>query len=86
MKQKSENSNCNYYLIGKTAKYNALAYAKANDDQAGENLQVSESKLRDADMADEIVRLSKANILEQAGVSVLTQANRGQDKVLQLLG
>ena len=68
------------------AKYNALAYAKANDDQAGENLQVSESKLRDADMADEIVRLSKANILEQAGVSVLTQANRGQDKVLQLLG
>jgi len=47
---------------------------------------VSESKLRDADMADEIVRFSKANILEQAGVSVLAQANRGQDKILQLLG
>lgn len=68
------------------AQYNGLGYAKAVDDLTGENLQMSESTLRDADMADEMVRFTTANILEQAGISVLSQANRDRDSILQLLG
>ena len=67
------------------AQYNGLSYMKAVDDVTAENLQMSESKLRDTDMAEEMAKFSTANILEQAGLSVLAQANRGQDSVLQLL-
>lgn len=56
-------------------------YAKA----ASENVQSSESKIRDTDMADEMVAYSSYNIIEQAGTSILAQANSSQDTILQML-
>ena len=50
-----------------------------------ENLESSESKIRDTDMAAETVKLSKTNILEQAGQTVLAQANQAPESILQLL-
>ncbi|MHC6201619.1 flagellin N-terminal helical domain-containing protein [Breznakiellaceae bacterium SP9] len=53
---------------------------------AAENLQASESRIRDADMASEIVKFSKDQILSQAGNAMLAQANVQTQSVLQLLG
>jgi flagellin len=55
------------------------------DDNTAENLQDSESKIRDTDMASEMVGYSKNNILQQVGQSVLAQANQSQSQVLSLL-
>ena len=60
--------------------------ADANDTNTSENMQAAESKLRDADMADEMVAFSAANILEQAGTSMLAQANQSKQGILSLLG
>ncbi len=65
---------------------NRLDYAKKIDDNTAENLQAAESRLRDTDMAKEMSRLAKENILEQAGVSILAQANQSTRSVLSLLG
>lgn len=51
-----------------------------------ENLTDAESRIRDVDMADEMVSFSKYNILQQAGQSMLAQANQSTQGVLQLLG
>lgn len=51
-----------------------------------ENLQASESRIRDADLASETVKRTRANILLQAGTSVLAQANQTPQLALQLLG
>ena len=56
-----------------------------NENNYLENLTSSESNIRDADMAKEMVELSKANIVAQAGVSMLAQANMSNDAVLMLL-
>ena len=53
---------------------------------ANENMSASESRIRDADMAKESVAFNKALILQQAGVSVLAQANAQPQMVLRLLG
>jgi flagellin len=50
-----------------------------------ENLQASESRIRDVDMAAEMVRFTKLQILQQAGVAMLAQANLGPQSVLSLL-
>lgn len=50
-----------------------------------ENLQESESRIRDTDMAREISDLAKQNILEQVAVSMMTQANQSKQGVLNLL-
>jgi flagellin len=50
-----------------------------------ENLVASESRIRDVDMAQEMVELTKLQILEQAGVSMLAQANLTPQSVLSLL-
>jgi flagellin len=50
-----------------------------------ENLAASESQIRDADVANEVVKLTKNQILQQAGTSVLAQANQTPQQVLQLL-
>ena len=68
------------------AMHNRLEHAYANDTNTSENLQAAESKLRDADMADEMVAFSAANILEQAGTSMLAQANQSKLGILSLLG
>jgi flagellin len=53
---------------------------------AAENLQASESRIRDADMASEMVNYTKNQILSQAGNAMLAQANTRTQSVLQLLG
>jgi flagellin len=53
---------------------------------ASENLQAAESRIRDADMAQEMVKYTKDQILSQAGTAMLAQANVRTQSVLQLLG
>jgi len=53
---------------------------------ASENLQAAESRIRDADMAHEIVSYTRDSILNQAGTAMLAQANTRAQSVLQLLG
>ena len=53
---------------------------------AAENFQASESRIRDADMASEMVGYTKNQILSQAGNAMLAQANARTQSVLQLLG
>jgi flagellin len=50
-----------------------------------ENLTSSESRIRDVDMADEMVNFTKLQILQQAGTSMLAQANQAPQSVLSLL-
>ena len=50
-----------------------------------ENLQASESRIRDVDMAQEMVNFTKLQILQQAGVAMLAQANTSPQSVLSLL-
>ena len=52
---------------------------------AKENLTASESSIRDTDVAEEMTKYSKLQILQQAGLSVLAQANQAPQSVLQLL-
>jgi|LakMenE18May11ns_1017448.scaffolds.fasta_scaffold9732385_1 flagellin len=53
---------------------------------AAENLAASESRIRDLDVAAEMVTMTKNQILQQAGVAVLAQANQASASVLGLLG
>ena len=64
---------------------NRLDHTIANADNMAENLQSSESKIRDVDMADEMVSYSASSILQQAGQSMLAQANQATQGVLSLL-
>ena len=52
----------------------------------GENLQAANSRIRDTDMAEETSEMTKQNILTQANVSVLGQANQNSSIALKLLG
>ena len=64
---------------------NRLEHTIANLDTAAENTQTAESRIRDTDMAAEMVEFSKNNILAQAGQSMLAQANQSTQGVLSLL-
>lgn len=64
---------------------NRLEHTIANLDTAAENTQTAESRIRDTDMAAEMVEYSKNNILSQAGQSMLAQANQSTQGVLSLL-
>ena len=64
---------------------NRLEHTINNLDTASENLQTAESRIRDTDMAEEMVNYSKNNILAQAGQSMLAQANQSNQGVLSLL-
>jgi len=64
---------------------NRLEHTIANADNTAENLQSAESRIRDVDMADEMVKYSKNSILQQAGQSMLAQANQSTQGVLSLL-
>ena len=64
---------------------NRLDHTIANADNMAENLQSSESKIRDVNMADEMVGYSGLSILQQAGQSMLAQANNSTQGVLSLL-
>ncbi|KQV07941.1 flagellin N-terminal helical domain-containing protein [Leifsonia sp. Root112D2] len=52
---------------------------------SGENLSAAESRIRDTDMASEMVNYTRSNILSQAGTAMLAQANQSNQGVLQLL-
>lgn len=65
---------------------NRLEHTIANADNTSENLQSSESRIRDANMADEMVQYSSSSILQQAGQSMLAQANQATQGILSLLG
>ena len=64
---------------------NRLEHTIANLDTTSENTQSAESRIRDTDMASEMVTYSKNNILGQAGQSMLAQANQSTQGVLSLL-
>ena len=64
---------------------NRLEHTIANVDNVVENTTSAESRIRDTDMAEEMVEYSKNNILAQAGQSMLAQANQSNQGVLSLL-
>lgn len=64
---------------------NRLEHTVANLDNVSENTSAAESRIRDTDMASEMVNYSKNNILAQAGQSMLAQANQSTQGVLSLL-
>jgi flagellin len=64
---------------------NRLEHRLANLATYQENLTASESRIRDVDMASEMTKFTKFNILQQAGTSMLAQANQGPQGVLSLL-
>lgn len=64
---------------------NRLEHTISNVDNTSENTQAAESRLRDTDMAAEMVEYSASNIIAQAGQSMLAQANQSKQGILQLL-
>ena len=68
------------------AYYNRLDYAARGLMTAYENIQAAESRIRDADMAEEMVNFTKDQVLVQSGTSMLAQANVQNQSVLRLLG
>ncbi len=67
------------------AAQNRLEHTMRNLGVYQENLVAAESRIRDVDMAEEMVKLSKTQILEQAGMAMLAQANQAPQSVLSLL-
>ena len=65
---------------------NRLEHTIKNLDNIAENTQSAEAEIRDTDMATEMVKFSNANILAQAGQSMLAQANQQKQGILSLLG
>ncbi len=65
---------------------NRLEHTIANLDNVVENTTAAESRIRDTDMATEMVKYSNQNILQQAGQAMLAQANQSNQGVLSLLG
>ena len=64
---------------------NRLEHTIKNLDTSAENLQASEARIRDVDMAKEMMEQTKQNILQQASTAMLAQANQAPQNVLQLL-
>jgi flagellin len=67
------------------ASQNRLEHTIANLQVAAENLSASESRIRDTDMAEEMVSFTRSQILQQAGTAMLAQANQVPQSVLSLL-
>ncbi|WP_096156604.1 flagellin N-terminal helical domain-containing protein [Bacillus sp. FJAT-45066] len=65
---------------------NRLDHTINNLNTSAENLQAAESRIRDVDMAREVMEMTKNNILSQASQAMLAQANQAPQAVLQLLG
>ena len=68
------------------AMQNRLEYTIQNIDTSVENLMAAESRIRDTDMAREMTNFTKTNILFQASIAMLAQANALPQAVLQMLG
>ena len=67
------------------AQQNRLEHTYDNVKNTSENTQASESRIRDTDIAKEMVAYSKHNILEQIGTAMVTQANQSTQGVLNLI-
>ncbi len=67
------------------ANQNRLEHTIKNLDNSAENIQAAESRIRDVDMAKEMMNFTKNNILNQAATAMLAQANQAPQGVLQLL-
>ena len=67
------------------ATQNRLEHTIASTDNTAENLQASESRIRDVDMAKEMMNLTRLNILQQASQAMLAQANQAPQNVLSIL-
>lgn len=65
--------------------YNRMEHASSTADISSENVQGSESQIRDTDMAHEMMDFSRNNILKTASESMISQANSSLDGTLQLL-
>jgi flagellin len=65
---------------------NRLEHTLALQGTYQENLTAAESRIRDVDMAEEMVNLTKTQVLQQAGTAMLSQANQAPQAVLKLLG
>ena len=68
------------------AYYNRLEFAAKGLLSAYENIQASESRIRDADMAEQMIDLTRDQILVQSGTAMLAQANMKTRSILQLFG
>lgn len=64
---------------------NRLEHSIENLKNIAENTQAAESEIRDANMAEEMVKLSISSILKQAGISIMSQSNQANNIVLSLL-
>ena len=64
---------------------NRLDYTMRSLDISSENLSASESRIRDTDMAREMMNLTKSNVLSSAATSMLAQANQAPQNLLQIL-
>ena len=67
------------------AQQNRLEYTSSNLTSSTENLSAAESRIRDVDVAKEMVKLSKLNILNQASQAMVSQAKQQPESVSQLL-
>lgn len=65
---------------------NRLEYTNENLQISSENLSSAKSRIEDADMAEEMMDFTAANVLQQAATSMLAQANQSQSQITQLLG
>lgn len=81
--QSEDEKELSRYCAG--AMQNRLEHTIANLRLSHENLQAAESRIRDLDLADEIMTLTKNTILEQAATSMLAQANIAPQSILDLL-
>ena len=64
---------------------NRMEYAIESITVTGENLTSAESRIRDVDMASEMVNYTKNNILQQSAMAMLAQANQQPNQILSLL-
>ena len=78
-----EKLSANRSKIG--AQQNRLEHTIDNENNIVENTTAAESRIRDTDMAEEMVSFSKSNIIEQAGQVMLAQANQSNQGILSLL-
>jgi flagellin len=78
-------SNISAQRAGLGAAQNRLEHATKTLQVSGENLQAAASRITDTDMAQEMVKFTKANIMAQAGTAMLAQANQSGQGVLSLL-
>jgi flagellin len=62
-----------------------MEFTRQSLDVSSENLNAAESRIRNADMALEMMRFSQAQVLQNAGIAMISQANQLPQAILQLL-